>query len=370
MIKRTALYDIHVGLSAKLVPFSGYEMPLSYFGVPEEHRAVRTAVGLFDISHMGRFDIDGKGAEGFLDLITTGPVRKIARGGAQYGLILKSDAGILDDIYLYRRGPQAYTMIVNAGTREKDLAWMKSKLSASAVALVDRTEETGLLALQGPKAGEVLARVLPAGKQEIQLRHFIETEVPVTGGCKALIARTGYTGERGYELLVPTPYLVPLWNALMEAGKADAIRPVGLGARDTLRLEMGYMLYGHDISEETTPVEADLMQFVALDKEFVGKDALVRRLQEGPKRRFAGFELLSGGIPREGHPIYSNGKQIGQVTSGNYSPTLRKGIGMGYMDTLYAQEGSEVFIDIRGKVTPALIVKRPFYKKKKGVGPH
>jgi aminomethyltransferase len=372
-MKRTPLYELHVKLSAKMVPFSGFEMPLSYTGVTDEHHAVRSAAGLFDISHMGRFEIEGKGAEAYLERVAAGPVRKIVRGGAQYGMLLRPNGGIIDDIYLYHRGANAYTMIVNAANREKDFAWLKSVIKGEGafsadVALTDRTEETALLALQGPKSWEVLLKIIPFGEKEISLRHFIEVEMVPVRGCKGLIARTGYTGEKGYEILVPAECAPPLWEAILEAGKPEGIKPIGLGARDTLRLEMGYMLYGHDIDEETTPVEADLLRFVDFEKEFIGKESLLQKKKAGTPRRFVGFELVAGGVPREGHSIYSNGKQIGRVTSGNFSPTLRKGIGTGYIDVGYADEGSEILIDIRGKATPAVVVQRPFYKKKAKAG--
>ncbi|HET6371068.1 MAG TPA: glycine cleavage system aminomethyltransferase GcvT, partial [Nitrospiria bacterium] len=305
-MKRTPLYEAHVKLSAKIVPFSGFEMPLSYTGVTDEHHAVRSAVGLFDISHMGRFEIEGKGAEAYLERVTTGPVRKIVRGGAQYGMLLKPSGGIIDDIYLYRRGTNTFTMIVNAANREKDFNWLNVAIkgeSASDVALTDRTEETALLALQGPKSWEVLLKIIPFGEKEISLRHFIEVEMIPVRGYKGLIARTGYTGEKGYELLIPAPSAPPLWEAILEAGKPEGIKPIGLGARDTLRLEMGYMLYGHDINEETTPVEADLLRFIDLEKEFIGKETLLQKKKDGTPRRFVGFELAAGGVPREGHSI-------------------------------------------------------------------
>lgn len=364
-MKRTPLYDNHVKLSAKIVPFSGFEMPLSYSGVTDEHHTVRNSVGLFDISHMGRFEVEGEAAEGYLEQVTTGAVRKIIQGGAQYSLLLNPEGGILDDIYVYRRGKNAFTVIVNAANREKDFSWLKTRLPSSEVVLKDQTEETVLLALQGPLSLEVLSKLLLSRKEEIPLRHFIETDVVGIPGCRALIARTGYTGEKGFEILFPATHAASLWDTLMEAGKPMGIKPIGLGARDTLRLEKGYMLYGHDIDEATTPVEADLLRFVDLEKKFIGKEAVLRASQEGVRRRLVGFELLAGGVPREKHLLYSTGKEIGRVSSGNFSPTLRKGIGLGYIDAGYAKEGNEISIDIRGKVIPAIVAKRPFYRKRR-----
>lgn len=363
-MKKTPLYETHVKLGAKIVPFAGWQMPLSYSGVTDEHQVVRTAVGLFDISHMGRFELSGKGAEAYLERLTPGPVHKMQRGSAQYSMLLNENGGIIDDIYLYKRGVDRFFVIVNAANLEKDFKWMTRHLPPG-VELKDVSGETAMLALQGPKSWEALVQIIPFGKSEIALRNFIETELVPARGAKALIARTGYTGEKGYELVVPAEVAETVWNALLEAGKAERIKPAGLGSRDTLRLEMGYPLYGHDMNEETTPIEADLERFIDFGKDFIGKEALLRKREKGLQRKLIGFELLAGGVPREGHPIYSDQKEIGKVASGNFSPSLRKGIGMGYVDPRYSEEGSEILIDIRGKATPAIIVKRPFYKKKK-----
>jgi aminomethyltransferase len=363
-MNKTALYEIHRTLGAKLVPFSGWEMPLSYAGVPEEHRVVRTAVGLFDITHMGRFELSGQGAEAYLDHVTPGPIRKLPKGGAQYSLLLNETGGILDDIYIYKRSGDRYFIIVNAANRKKDFAWMTQQLPASGdLTLRDVSDATALLALQGQKSWEVLVQIIPFGKVEIPLRHFIETDLVPVRGVRGTVCRTGYTGERGYELVVPVEAAEAVWNALMTAGQSLGIQPIGLGARDTLRLEMGYPLYGHDMTEETLPSTADLIRFVDMDKTFIGKAALEKSLK--PSEVLIGFELLSGGVPREGCLLSLEQKTIGRVTSGNFSPTLRKGIGMGYVDARYAEEGTELFIDIRGKTVPAIIVKRPFYSKKK-----
>lgn len=363
-MKRTPLYERHVKSGAKIVPFAGWQMPLSYTGVTDEHQSVRTAVGLFDISHMGRFELSGKGAEAYLERLTPGPVHKMQRGSAQYSMLLNETGGILDDIYLYKRGVDKFFVIVNAANLDKDFKWMTSHLPAG-VDLKDVSGETALLALQGPKSWETLAQIIPFGKSEIALRNFIETELVPARGAKGIIARTGYTGEKGYELVVPAEAAETVWTALLEAGKGERIKPVGLGARDTLRLEMGYPLYGHDMDEKTTPIEADLERFIDFEKDFIGKEALIGQREKGAQRKLIGFELLTGGVPREGHTIYSDQKIIGKVASGNFSPSLRKGIGMGYIDPRYSDIGSEILIDIRGNATPAIIVKRPFYKKKK-----
>lgn len=363
-MKRTPLYEMHVKLGAKIVPFAGWQMPLSYSGVTDEHQSVRTTAGLFDISHMGRFELSGQGAEAYLERLTPGPVHKMQRGSAQYSMLLNENGGIIDDIYLYKKGVDRFFVIVNAANLEKDFKWMTGQLPPGAE-LKDVSGETAMLALQGPKSWEVLVQIIPFGKSEIALRNFIETELVPSRGAKALIARTGYTGEKGYEIIVPADAAETVWSALLEAGKAERIKPAGLGCRDTLRLEMGYPLYGHDMDEATTPIEADLERFIDFNKEFIGKETLVRQREKGLQRKLIGFELLTGGVPREGHTIYSDQKIIGKVASGNFSPSLRKGIGMGYVDARYSEEGSEILIDIRGNATPAVIVKRPFYKKKK-----
>ncbi len=367
-MNRTALYQQHLALGAKIVPFSGWEMPLSYAGVTDEHKAVRTHVGLFDISHMGRFELSGKGADAWLDRITPGPLRRLVRGGAQYSMLLNEAGGILDDIYIYKRGADRYSIIVNAANRAKDFAWMLMQLQGAATpTLVDVSADTALLAVQGPRSWEVVAQTIPFGKNEIPLRNFIETELLSARGVRALVARTGYTGEKGYEIILPVNSAEALWMALMEAGREMGIRPIGLGARDTLRLEMGYLLYGHDMSLETTPLSAGLDAFIDFEKSFIGKEALVRQQQAGLTERLIGFELPGGGIPREGCCIYSEQKEIGRVTSGNFSPTLKRGIGMGYVNARYCDEGGEILLDIRGKAVAAIIVKRPFYRKKKSL---
>ena len=364
-MKRTPLYQTHLKYGAKIVPFAGWEMPLSYSGVIDEHRAVRNALGIFDVGHMGRFELSGKGADAFLEKITPGPTKRLHRGAAQYSMFLNPDAGIIDDIYIYKRGIDRYLLIVNAANREKDFHWLSEHLPSGGPIITDVTEETSLFALQGPKSWEVLLQIIPFGKKEISLRRFIETESVSSRGAKLLIARTGYTGERGYELVVPNSQAETVWQSLMEAGKSLGIKPVGLGARDTLRLEMGYALYGHEMDERKTPIEADLGRFIDFEKDFVGREKLLKQRERGVGSVLIGFELLIKGVPREGCLIYSDQKEIGKVTSGNYSPSLRKGIGMAYVDIHYSDLGSDLLIDIRGKAVAAVIVKRPFYRKKR-----
>lgn len=364
-MKRTPLYEMHVKHGAKLVSFSGWEMPLSYSGVTDEHSAVRNTAGLFDVSHMGRFELSGPGTETFLAYMTPSPLHKIPRGGALYSMLLNDAGGIIDDIYLYKRGVDRYLMIVNAANRAKALKWLRKHLTENGPTLQDVTEETALIALQGPKSWEILQRIIPFSKTEIALRKFVEVELVPVRGAKVLIARTGYTGEKGYELVIPAEHAVATWEALMEAGAEFPLKPAGLGARDTLRLEMGYPLYGQEMDENTTPVEASLARFVDFEKDFIGKERLLEQKSAGVRRKLLGFELMVRGIPRAGHLIYSDQKEVGRVTSGNYAPSLKKGIGMGYVDVAYSEPGSELLVDIRGKVSAALVVKKPFYRKKK-----
>ncbi len=364
-MKKTPLYDLHLQHKAKMVHFSGWEMPLSYSGVTDEHSTVRNAVGLFDVSHMGRFELFGSGSEAYLDKLIPGPLVKLTRGAALYSMFLNESGGILDDIYIYKKGTDRYLIIVNASNRFKNLRWLKKHLPENGPKLQDVTSDTALIALQGPRSWEVLQKIIPFGKKEIALRKFTEVDLLPDRSTKTLIARTGYTGERGYELVIPVAQARTVWNRLIEAGQTHGIKPIGLGARDTLRLEMGYPLYGHDMNEQTTPVEADLERFVDFEKDFMGKERLIEQKRTGLDKRLLGFELLVRGIPREGHLIYSDQKEVGKVTSGNFSPSLRKGIGMGYVDMNYCDVGSELLVDIRGKATAALIVKRPFFRKKR-----
>ncbi len=364
-MKRTPLFEVHQNNNAKLVPFAGWEMPLSYTGVTGEHSTVRHDAGLFDVSHMGRFVLSGEGAETFLDNMIPGPLNKLQRGGALYSMLLNESGGIIDDIYLYKKGPDHFLIIVNASNRLKDFKWLNQHLPDTGVSLVDVTEETALMALQGPRSWDILQQIMPFSKTEIGLRKFVEVELVSARGVKVLIARTGYTGEKGYEIVIPAKDAVSVWTAIMKAGADKGIKPIGLGARDTLRLEMGYPLYGQEMDDKTTPIEASLSRFVDFEKSFIGKRRLLEQREKGISRKLLGFELLERGIPRANHVIYSDQKEVGIVTSGNYSPSLKKGIGMGYVDLAFSEPGSELLVDIRGKASPVIVVELPFYRKKR-----
>jgi glycine cleavage system T protein (aminomethyltransferase) len=362
-MKHTALYEVHKKLGAKMVEFAGWEMPLSYTGTIEEHRAVRETAGLFDVSHLGRTSLEGKGAEPLLQSLLPNDVRTFKIGSARYSVLLNEDGMILDDIVVYRRSPDRFLLCINASNTEKDIEWVQARIGMSSAKLLDLTQDMSQLALQGPQAGEVIRRVSDIDREKIKPWQFMEDRV---SGVDALIAKTGYTGDIGYEIYLGAGSAKMVWESLLSVGKEFGIKACGLGARDTLRLEAGNLLYGNDIDETTTPLEAGLEKMIILDKgEFVGRSALLKQKESGVNRRLIGFKLLQKGVPRHDCKIFSDGKEIGIVTSGNFSPFLNNGIGMGYVKTAYAEIGAEILIEIRTKTVPAVVVERPFYKKVK-----
>ncbi|MEK6683739.1 MAG: glycine cleavage system aminomethyltransferase GcvT, partial [Nitrospirota bacterium] len=346
-MNRTPLYEEHKKLGAKIVPFAGWEMPLSYAGVLEEHRATRSGVGLFDVSHMGRIDVIGPAAAALLDRVATSPTKKLAVGGMQYALACNEQGGILDDIMIYRFGAQRYFVCANASNAEKIFQWLtKQAAGFSGVEVTDRGADLAQLAVQGPRSRDLMKPITEADLDRLKLRHCIETKV---AGVPMLLSRSGYTGELGYELYLPGDRAREVWEVLIEKGKGYDLKPCGLGCRDTLRLEMGYPLYGNDMDETTTPIEASLDFAIDFNKgEFIGREAMARQKEKGINRKLIGFELLQRGVPRHGQTILSDGKEIGVVGSGNHSPSLNKGIGMGYVRTDFAEVGREIRIDIRG----------------------
>lgn len=361
---RTPLYDLHVRLGARMVPFAGWEMPVQYSGVVAEHKNVRNAAGLFDLSHMGEFEITGAQAEEFLNHTLTNNVSRLAVGQAQYTLIPYTDGTIADDAILYRLEDR-YLLVVNASCREKDLEWMEhEKLGYPAAVLRDASSETALVAVQGPNSERIVSQVTEEDVAGLRYYHAMATEVC---GVSALVARTGYTGEDGFEIFLDPSSAEAIWNCLQDAGSGFGLLPAGLGARDTLRLEASMALYGHEISEQTNPIEAGLGWAVKLDKgDFVGREALEREKKLGPARKLVGFELVDRGVPRADQPIAKNGEQVGFVTSGTHSPTLNKPIGMGYVPTRYSKPGTEIEILIRERLVRAVVVAMPFYKRQKG----
>lgn len=362
-LKRTPLYDEHRALDARLVEFSGWEMPVQYSSILEEHRAVRTRAGLFDVSHMGEFGVEGPDALAYLQYLVPNDVSKLAIHQALYTQLCQPDAGTIDDLLIYRLGENRYMMVVNAGNIDRDFAWAEQQSRNFDVRLTNRSDETGLLALQGPEAQSILQPLTQVDLGSIRYYHF---ELGKVDGIVCIISRTGYTGEDGFELYCSSSDVVKLWRDLLAAGKERGLLPAGLGARDTLRLEAGYCLYGHELDETTNPLEANLGWTVKLNKgEFIGHDALAAIKEQGLKRKLIGIEMVERGVARGGYAIYADGRQIGALTSGAPSPTLNKNIGMGYVETAYAVPGTPVSIDIRGKQTAAQIVALPFYKRQK-----
>ena len=358
-LHRTPLYAEHVALNAKIVPFAGYEMPVQYpAGITAEHQAVRTAAGLFDVSHMGEFMVRGERALEFVQYITTNDASKIEVGQAQYSTLCNENGFLLDDLLVYRFADH-YMLVVNGANHDKDWAWVSRFAERFGVELEDRTDDIALLALQGPKAQAILARLTEHDLDSIRYYRFAEGKVD---GIDAIISRTGYTGEDGFELYVAADDAAALWRRLLEAGAGDGLIPTGLGCRDSLRLEMGYALYGNDLDEARTPLEAGLAWVTKLDKgDFVGRDALRRQKEEGVKVRLAGFRLRERGFPRHGYPVEFAGDRSGEVTSGTLSPTLGYGVGLAYVPVEAAKPGTEIGIVIRDRAVPAEVVRPPFH---------
>lgn len=358
-LKRTPLTDTHAALGAKLVPFAGYLMPVQYpSGITAEHNAVRRYAGLFDVSHMGEFIVRGPQAVEFVNYVTTNDVAALAVGQAQYSTILNDRGTIEDDCLVYREDDQIM-MVVNASNAEKDFAHISKALNRFDASLDDVSDETALLALQGPKAAEVLQRLTDTDLSSIRYYHFARGTV--AGVKDIIISRTGYTGEDGFELYFANENAAAVWNAILEKG--DVI-PAGLGARDSLRLEMGMALYGNDIDDTTTPLEANLGWLVKLKKgDFVGRNALLAQKENGVARKLAGFTTTERSFPRPGYPVFVNGVRSGDVRSGTMSPSLGIPIGTAYLPTASALPGTTFEIEIRGKRIPAVVEKLPFYKE-------
>ncbi len=357
LVRKTPLYDRHVSAGARIVEFAGYEMPIMYAGIVSEHRRVRETAGVFDVSHMGEFFVHGPGALAALEKVTTNRVAALKEGRVQYSALCYEHGGFVDDLLVYRL-PGRYMLVVNASNKDKDFEWIRSHLGGGAT-LEDASDATGLVAIQGPASEAVMSKIAEGGDVR-GLRYYHSASMTVAGK-RALVSRTGYTGEDGFEVYCTPDDTPAVWDALFASGKAHDVEPIGLGARDTLRLEMGYALYGNDIDDTRTPAEANLMWITKLDKgDFVGRDAIARRAHDGPRETLVGFELLERGVPRHGQRILAGGREIGVVTSGSFSPTLEKGIGMGYVPPGTAG-GFEV--EIREHRVPARIVSPPFYRK-------
>ncbi|MFQ5944878.1 MAG: glycine cleavage system aminomethyltransferase GcvT [Anaerolineae bacterium] len=361
-LRRSPLHATHRSLGAQFFEFAGWEMPLQFTSILEEHRAVRERAGLFDVSHLGQVEMWGPGAGRLLQTLLTNDVSRLEVGQAQYTLLCNEEGGVIDDLILYRRARQRYLLVVNAANAQRDLAWIRSYLPPEDVTLEHAIGRAGLLALQGPRAARILEAVSDPDPDDVPAFGSWEARV---GGVAAFVGRTGYTGEDGFELSVQGRDATPAWQTLMEAGAAEGILPAGLGARDTLRLEAALALHGNELDEETTPLEAGLSWTVAWDKgEFVGRDRLLVQRSDGVDKRLVGLRMLDPGIPRHGYRVLEGDRPVGSVTSGSFSPTLRGPIALAYVPPRLAEVGSEVMVDIRGRPRRAEVVRKPFYKRK------
>lgn len=362
-VKRTALYDTHRQLDARMVPFGGWAMPVEYSGISKEHTAVRTRVGLFDVSHMGEFFVRGPAALELLQFVTTNDVAALEDGQAQYSALAYPDGTVVDDLLVYRLDPENYMLVVNASNIRKDFEWLETH-NGSAALIEDESDQTTLLALQGPQSLEVIEKLADRSATDIGYYRF---RVRTVAGVSGLLSRTGYTGEDGFEFYFPTGGSEAVWAAMMEAGASFGILPAGLGARNTLRLEARLLLYGNDIDRTTNLIEAGLGWIVKLDKgEFVGSDALRRQKAAGVSRKLVGFETLDRrAIARDHYPVEVDGRQVGHVTSGGPSITLEKNIGLTYMPTEHAVAGTRFGIRVRKRLVDAEVVPTPFYKRRR-----
>ncbi|WP_369049166.1 glycine cleavage system aminomethyltransferase GcvT [Tenacibaculum sp. UWU-22] len=360
-MKNTALTHIHEALGAKLVPFAGYNMPVQYEGVNIEHETVRNGVGVFDVSHMGEFLIEGENALSLIQKVTSNDASKLKVGSAQYSCFPNENNGIVDDLICYRVKENTYLLVVNASNIEKDWNWINQYNKEFGADLKDLSENYSLLAIQGPKAVEAMQSLTSIDLADIAFYKFKIADF--AGIEHVIISATGYTGSGGFEIYCKNSEVEQVWNKVMEAGADYGIKPIGLAARDTLRLEMGYCLYGNDIDDTTSPIEAGLGWITKFTKDFVNAKNLLKQKKEGPQRKLVAFELNERGIPRKDYDIVDgNGITIGKVTSGTMSPSLGKGIGMGYVPIIFAETGTQIHIQIRKKAIPATIVKLPFYK--------
>ncbi|MFG6687870.1 glycine cleavage system aminomethyltransferase GcvT [Mariniflexile sp. HNIBRBA6329] len=359
-MKDTVLTKTHEALGAKMVPFAGFNMPVQYEGVNAEHETVRNGVGVFDVSHMGEFLIEGEHALALIQNVTSNDASKLTIGKAQYSCLPNDDGGIVDDLIVYRVKENTYLLVVNASNIEKDWNWIASKNDVGAT-MRDLSDDYSLLAIQGPKAVEAMQSLTSHDLSAISFYNFIVGDF--AGIEHVIISATGYTGSGGFEIYCKNSEVKQIWDKVFEAGASYGIKPIGLAARDTLRLEMGYCLYGNDIDDTTSPIEAGLGWITKFTKDFTNSEALKKEKEQGPKRKLVAFELDERGIPRHGYNIVdANGNKIGEVTSGTMSPSMNKGIGLGYVPTLFSEVGSKIHIQIRKNAIPATVVKLPFYK--------
>jgi aminomethyltransferase len=356
--KQIALNDLHVSLGAKMIPFAGYDMPVRYSSDIEEHMTVREGVGIFDVSHMGEFFVTGPNALNLIQYVTSNDASTLVPGKAQYSCLPNDKGGIVDDLIVYMIDENKYMLVVNASNIEKDWAWINAHNQANAV-LENRSDQISLFAVQGPKATRVLQKLTGEDLSSIKFYHF--TQGTIGGVDKVIISATGYTGAGGFELYVENEFAEQLWKKIIEAGEEDSIKPIGLGARDTLRLEMGYCLYGNDIDDTTSPIEAGLGWITKFSKKFINAEQLQAQKESGVGRKLTGFVLEDKGIPRHGYEIEDKeGNVIGHVTSGTMSPIIKKGIGLGYIRKEHSGPGQEVFVAVRNRKLKAVIQRPPF----------
>jgi len=361
-LRQTALCAAHEALGARMVDFGGWYMPVQYSGVMEEHRAVREAAGLFDVSHMGEIRVRGPQACGFLEWLTPNAPSALAFGQCHYTFLLNERGTVLDDLLIYRFAESDFLLVVNASNQDADLAWIQAQADTFDVSIENEGPATSQLAIQGPRAEAILSRVL--GIDLAGIRYYWFTRLAAPSG-EMLVSRTGYTGEDGFEIYLPWQAAEPLWNALLEAGKDDGLLPAGLGARDTLRLEARMALYGHELDAQTTPLEAGLGWVIKWDKgDFIGRKALLEQKAAGLPRKLVCLEMTERGVPRQGYPLLHQGQTVGVVSSGTHSPTLNRPIAMGFLPPGLSQAGTELHIAIRGKAHGMRVVLGPFYKRK------
>ncbi|HSY18561.1 MAG TPA: glycine cleavage system aminomethyltransferase GcvT [Candidatus Acidoferrales bacterium] len=374
MLKRTPLYAAHQKLGAKLIDFGGWEMPVQYTSITDEHLAVRNAAGIFDISHMGEVTVNGPGAEAFLNSVLTNDIRKLPTGGGQYTLMCRENGGVVDDLYAYRLSVGVYFLIINASRIEADVAWLKAqaaKFTGGEVSLTDASHHYAAVAVQGPRVQEFINTVIPGPSRSVfPVAAVTDLKKNQIAGFQfedhsVFVSRTGYSGEDGFEIVGPDTSIQHIWAKVLEIGKPFGVKPAGLGARDTLRTEVCYPLYGHELDENTTPIEAGVGFFVALDKgEFNGRSVLAGQKANGTKKKLVAFKMTDKSAPPRPHyPIWVNGASVGEVVSGTQSPSLNLGIGMGYVPPEFAVSDTKIEIEIRGKRYGAVVVKKPIYKK-------
>ena len=365
-LKRTELFQWHVDHGGRMVPFAGWEMPVQYPAGPlQEHRSTRQAAGLFDIDHMGQIEVRGPQAEAFVNWIVTYDISQMNLFDAHYALFCYADGGTIDDLFVYRlpdpqvRERDYFFLVINAANRDKDVAWVKAHANTFDVEVMDISDKTYMLAFQGPKAPEIMNRLTSVALTEVT--RFTAVQDTIFGEVPVLLGRTGYTGEDGFELFFPVEHALKVWEGILKEGESDVVMPIGLAARDSLRFEPCMPLYGHELSPTISPIEARLSFAVSLHKDFIGRDALLKQKLEKPERVLVGFKLIGRGVAREGYPVIYDGNEVGEVSTGMFSPTTSQYVGMAFVPRSISRIGTSIEIQIRNKVVEARIVKRPFY---------